>query len=519
MAKVKLRVCKELARAEVVDGVLTAEENGVAVEIEMIGEIWDGLSTTLVCRGGGQERKMLIQDGKSIVPWECLIGREMLYMGVDGWNEDGIHIPSSFAEVQLVLGSVAETEAIPGNPPSPDIAAQIIIVMEGLDERIKALEQGGGSGAVTSVNGKTGDVELTAEDVGALSTDDAEILAKKVNGKMVKHILEYDGTHIKEDGENLTFAVLYEMLMEKPDFCVLVYNNFAYHPNGVSTSQIVFSSEYPVNGYDRAHRITMLANGTVTATETESEHTSSRVNAITEDNEGSTVQYPSVKATADYVKPIKQGLSQCLKTPAKANVGQMFVVKSKNADGSVVLEAVDTPSGGLDTVPSHWPTWTAEEQLAGRQRLGLPGKYELIETRTLADDSTNVVFSAEPDGTPYKFREVTIFLQGNGALAAEVSVGIAINDRFSYANTIIRYSIPTTNGHVCAKFTAKNTNGMITGQLVTDQYTTSLFSNNGATAIESTKIVLSDYITSVGLCAYRDRSLKAGVTVTVYALR
>lgn len=68
MAKVKLRVCKELARAEVVDGVLTAEENGVAVEIELIGEIWDGLSTTLVCRGGGQERKMLIEDGKALCP-------------------------------------------------------------------------------------------------------------------------------------------------------------------------------------------------------------------------------------------------------------------------------------------------------------------------------------------------------------------------------------------------------------------------------------------------------------------
>lgn len=410
MAKVKLRVFKELARAEVVDGVLTAEENGVAVEIELIGEIWDGLSTTLVCRGGGQERKMLIQDGKSIVPWECLIGGEMLYMGVDGWNEDGIHIPSSFAEVQLVLGSVAETDAIPGNPPSPDIAAQIIIVMEGLDKRIKALEQGGGSGAVTSVNGKTGEVELTAEDVGALSTDDAEILAGKVDGKMNKHILEFDGTHIKEDGENLTFAVLYEMLMEKPDFCVLVYNNYAYHPNGVSTSQIVFSSEYPVNGYDRAHRITMLANGTVTATETESEHTSSRVNAITEANKGSTVQYPSVKATADYVKPIKQGLSQL------QNTGDTPVPEGK--------------VWGTTALGAGW----VEPQGGG----SLEEKWEMIREIAFSESANVVVIDRDSNGNVFALKKAVVAWHNKSAPDSSVEATgiIAFNDS-SFRTTYI----------------------------------------------------------------------------------
>ena len=42
---------------------------------------------------------------------------------------------------------------------------------ESLDKRIEALEKGGGVAGVTSVNGKTGAVELTAEDVGAASEE------------------------------------------------------------------------------------------------------------------------------------------------------------------------------------------------------------------------------------------------------------------------------------------------------------------------------------------------------------
>lgn len=208
--------------------------------------------------------------------------------------------------------------------------------------------------------------------------DDTEIW-DAVGKKMVKHILDYDGTHIKEDGENLTFAVLYEMLMEKPDFCVLVYNNYAYHPNGVSTSQIVFSSEYPVNGYDRAHRITMLANGTVTATETESEHTSSRVNAITEANEGSTVQYPSVKGVADYVKPIKQGLTQL----AEAKPGTITAELKEDlyTNAPVTTDVLPVPLN-----PSQYLAWgvsgsTAEIGMEAIQRIS---SYQYHGLRELA---------------------------------------------------------------------------------------------------------------------------------------
>lgn len=58
--------------------------------------------------------------------------------------------------------------------PKPDGYAYTpteIKTWEQLDKRITALEKGGGVAAVTSVNGKTGAVELTAEDVGAATEE------------------------------------------------------------------------------------------------------------------------------------------------------------------------------------------------------------------------------------------------------------------------------------------------------------------------------------------------------------
>lgn len=152
------------------------------------------------------------------------------------------------------------------------------------------------------------EVARAAAEAAQASAEHAEEVA--IN-KTEKKLLSYNGANIlAPDGSILTFAQLYNWLMNDPYFVVLVYNNYAYHPNGVSTSQIVFSSEFPVNSYDRAHRITMLSSGVITMTETESEHTISRVSVISDANKGSTVQYTSVKAVADYVDPVKENVAQ-----------------------------------------------------------------------------------------------------------------------------------------------------------------------------------------------------------------
>lgn len=68
---------------------------------------------------------------------------------------------------------VADIQVYPKQKPSDYAYTPTEIrTWEQLDERITALEQGGGVAGVSSVNGKTGTVELTAEDVGAASPED-----------------------------------------------------------------------------------------------------------------------------------------------------------------------------------------------------------------------------------------------------------------------------------------------------------------------------------------------------------
>lgn len=63
-----------------------------------------------------------------------------------------------------------------------------------LDERIKALEAGGIVSGVSSVNGKTGTVELTAEDVGAATTQDVTNAVEEAAEK-----LQPKGDYITQD--------------------------------------------------------------------------------------------------------------------------------------------------------------------------------------------------------------------------------------------------------------------------------------------------------------------------------
>lgn len=75
---------------------------------------------------------------------------------------------------------------------------------EQLDERIKALEDGGGVAGVTSVNGKTGTVELTAKDVGAATPEDVTSAVKSATEN-----LQPKGDYITQDGlQSATNAAL-----------------------------------------------------------------------------------------------------------------------------------------------------------------------------------------------------------------------------------------------------------------------------------------------------------------------
>lgn len=113
-------------------------------------------------------------------------------------------------------------------------------------------------------------------------------------------------------------------------------------------------------------------------------------------------QAADARATGD-------ALAGKLTEPASGlEVGKYFRIAAIDENGHAVLEAVDAPVGGLSTEPSLWPAWTADEQAAARERMGLPGDYELIEKITLEEEVNKVERSAKPDGTPYNFISVFI---------------------------------------------------------------------------------------------------------------
>lgn len=53
------------------------------------------------------------------------------------------------------------------------------------------------------------------------------------------------------------------------------------------------------------------------------------------------------------------------------------------------------------------PAWTAAQRAAARDRMGIPGDYELIEEIVLAEESM-VARSKEPDGIPYNFAVIML---------------------------------------------------------------------------------------------------------------
>ena len=77
--------------------------------------------------------------------------------------------------------------------------------------------------------------------------------------------------------------------------------------------------------------------------------------------------------------------------------------------GDVVSQLKGDMAGKLPKSPADWASWTAEEQAAARERIGLDKPFELIETITIDEESVNIVKrDAEPDGTAYNFESMMV---------------------------------------------------------------------------------------------------------------
>lgn len=102
-------------------------------------DVWDGLSRRCVCSAGDIVKAFpLDADGIGIIPWECMIPRRVLRIGVTGVDENGeIRIPTVWAPVSTVLSSPAG--AMTDTPaPSPTEIEQITRIAQSAERTARA---------------------------------------------------------------------------------------------------------------------------------------------------------------------------------------------------------------------------------------------------------------------------------------------------------------------------------------------------------------------------------------------
>ena len=142
---------------------------------------WDGWGKTAVFQAeSGDAIEVPISGGSCVIPWEVLQTAGRLKIGVYGTHGEDV-MPTAWSDTLIVRQGTPSGEH--GIPPTPGIYELIIEALEGKVDKDQGDEHSGlylrvGSDgfvypadAAASVNGKTGDVTLTASDVGALPYD------------------------------------------------------------------------------------------------------------------------------------------------------------------------------------------------------------------------------------------------------------------------------------------------------------------------------------------------------------
>lgn len=120
------------------------------------------------------------------------------------------------------------------------------------------------------------------------------------------------------------------------------------------------------------------------------------------------------------------------------------------ADANVTAENIETALGYAPVTPSDLAAkqdaltdadrqsitktgmttgaaWTADEQAAARERMGIPGDYELIEEIRLEEDTALFMRDAEPDGTSYNFKNVVVLITSAKTAMSRKTIYTRIN--------------------------------------------------------------------------------------------
>ena len=103
-----------------------------------------------------------------------------------------------------------------------------------------------------------------------------------------------------------------------------------------------------------------------------------------------------------------------------------------NKVGEIQSDVTDLKSdlaNKLPKSPTEWESWTADEQAVARERIGIPGDYELIEEITLTDEVSEIIRDTDTLGNKYSMKNLLLFVSA-GATTLKMSFRIYINNKF-----------------------------------------------------------------------------------------
>lgn len=197
MTEITLTCKGGIARAKATD-YITAGMVGIRVAV-IVDPDFDGLTLRGFARCKGVERSFMLDSRKEgTLPWECCVGGGKLEVGVDGVAEDGsIRIPTKWADIGMVLNSVAESSAQEGSPPpTPTEVEQITMLANGAYQAAESVRQDADEGKFNgkpAIIGENGNWYIWTVDryvdsgVSARGDVDDEKLAQFVEDYMQRH--------------------------------------------------------------------------------------------------------------------------------------------------------------------------------------------------------------------------------------------------------------------------------------------------------------------------------------------
>ena len=132
-----------------------------------------------------------------------------------------------------------------------------------------------------------------------------------------------------------------------------------------------------------------------------------------------------------------QRLTDAQMTQARANVGAASAAEvDKLSDENANLKG--DLADKLPKSPVNWEPWTAVEQAAARERIGIPGDYELIEEISLEEDATRIERDTDLQGNSYNFKAIRILYEIAGG-AGSGHIRTRLQDNIEIKGTFIPY--------------------------------------------------------------------------------